>query len=813
MGQSQSKNTGLAMTTSGKNDPVLNQPLRIIPADGTAAVHILCFHGGGGVAGTPEMIEPFCDLLRDGTGITVSLARYRTLETAPSVQLEEMLADACSALLQARKVAHSQGARLYVLGASFGALLALHAVTENSDEVRGLIILNPVTDIDKGGFSNRVVDPSRHAPLSPHTRYANHALLSRLRCFIAHGDGDEVIPIAASRRFAALWPEGRCELTEYPGATHGFFNRSPNDRRLAGQVVDFVTGCDPRQTQTQTQKRQLPDHATLLFGLGSLHSETGWLHAYLQSHPDCHTPDMKEVHYFDVVGGNLDAAIPAKRIQTLRRVANNLDDENGPENLGKLRQITRLARHLEIYTAQPGDHRLYLNYLLDTYSQQKILCDITPSYYMLPVHTFTEMDSLTQSKYIFLMPDPVKRMWSQIQMTHSALTQAASHTEMLAGCEQRARELCRGGQMAHLQTADYARTVRRLESVVPQSRILYLFRHPDADQQMQDEICTFLGIRSHPAQSGGTDAQEQSGVPLSAEIKALMLEALRPQYDFALERFGAEALQDWRMPPARQPHRSRPRSALKNPTIAFLHIPKTAGQTVVSEIRRVVGEAASSPVRTHTEAAEDAQFPSGYSFYGGHLDWVDLETLPENRFSFTILRDPRERIASFYFYLLREAQALSKKELQTPQRTGMRMILQHSAEQYFFGGDQAWQSFIHDHYDNFYCNYVATRKIRGWKEIKHLSENELVERALEGAHALDGIYSVSDLGRLEEDLEPLLETSLNLVGNYKNSGPAARQKTRWNALVKLFDNPENVAKLEQFVHTDEILMKRLGIEV
>lgn len=785
-----------------------------MPEADAQAIHIICFHGGGGVAGNPKIIEPFCNLLREGTNITTSLARYRTLEVAPAATLEEMLEDACKEVVQARNIARHEGAQLYVMGASFGALLALHAVMENPDGVRGLVLLNPVVDIGQGGFFNRVVKPEYHAALSPNTRYAGHALLSQIRCFIAHGTDDEVLPLAASHHFAALWPKGRCELIEYPGATHGFFNRPPRNTDVAKRVADFVMQRNTGTMPTQPHKRQLPPQATLLFGIGALRSETGWLHDYLSTHPECHTTNAKEVHYFNVLDDNRDAAYTKNRIASLRQIANDLDDKCGLDNLGKLRQMARIARHLEIYTAQPDDHNRYIDYLLDGYRQQKILCDITPTYYTLPASAFAKMDNLGQAKYIFLMPDPVERMWSQIQIAQGILTgnvRATKSAEILARCEEQARKLCRGGLMGYSATADYAQAVHSLESVVPRSRILYHFRHPSTDQQAQDELCEFLGIRPHSAQLHAAKMPAHPNLPLPAKTEAMMLEALRPQYDFALNHFGAPPLQGWRMPQALKSRGSRPLNPAKNPTIAFLHIPKTAGQTVVSEIRRVVGAAETSPVRTHTEVAEDAQLPLGYRFYGGHLDWVDLETLPENRFSFTILRAPRERIASFYFYLLREAQALSEKELLTQQRTGMRMILRHSAEDYFFGGDQAWQGFIHDHYDNFYCNYLATRRIRGWKGIRHLSEDKLVERALKGAQVLDGVYSVDNLEQLEKDLSKILGSPLKLVGNYKNAGPKAQTANRWETLIEKFKNPENIAKLEKFVHTDEILMKHLNV--
>ena len=247
------------------------------------------------------------------------------------------------------------------------------------------------------------------------------------------------------------------------------------------------------------------------------------------------------------------------------------------------------------------------------------------------------------------------------------------------------------------------------------------------------------------------------------------------------------------------------------PTVVFLHIPKTAGQTIFSEMQRIVGSAAISPVRTHTQVAPDAQLPSGFRVHSGHIDWVDLETLPENRFAFTVLRDPHERIASFYFYLLQEAKKLAPDQLDLPENTGKRVILSCPPEEYFFGGDKNWQRFVRDHYDNFYANYFATRRIRGWSALKDLSEEERLSRAITGAGAIDRIYSVDDLAPLERDLKSVLGKRVKLTGNYLNTGPQKTHKSRWEQLVGLFADPSTEERLDAFTRIDQELMRRLRL--
>ena len=249
------------------------------------------------------------------------------------------------------------------------------------------------------------------------------------------------------------------------------------------------------------------------------------------------------------------------------------------------------------------------------------------------------------------------------------------------------------------------------------------------------------------------------------------------------------------------------------PVVVFPHIPKTAGQTVTKALRCAFPRTAFSPVRTHAAAPADAQMPPGYQLYAGHIDWVDLETLPENRFAFTVLRDPRDRIASFYFYVRREAKKLSRKELASKARTNMRMAMTRTPDDYFFGGDPAWQRFIQDHYNNFYCNYFVTRKIRGWKEVANLDHGSLISRAIIGAGRLQKVYAITDLNLLEQDLEDVLGVRPKIHGVHLNAGPSPDTARRWTDLIARFERDTSASRLAQFADADARLMDRLGLSI
>lgn len=244
--------------------------------------------------------------------------------------------------------------------------------------------------------------------------------------------------------------------------------------------------------------------------------------------------------------------------------------------------------------------------------------------------------------------------------------------------------------------------------------------------------------------------------------------------------------------------------------LVFLHVPKTAGQAVHNELVNIVGGPDyASPVRVATQAIEGRQMPEGYRLYSGHIDWTELDTLPSDRFAFTILRDPRERIASFYLYMRKLAKASAPADLSKPANYGKKMALELSADDYFFSGAPDWQRFVRAMYDNFYCSYFATRRMEGWGSLQTVPPTDRVDRALKGLHALNAVYCIDNLTELERDIELLTGQPIRVAGEYFNSGGHEMHEPRWPKLCRRFEADKTVQRLEQFYRLDEALMQQV----
>ena len=515
----------------------------VFSAHAPGKVQILAFHGGGGVDGSPDMMAPFATSVTKDPGVSMAVVQYRTLKR-DQAKFEDMRADAARALSWATdRLRKNQS--LYLLGASFGGLLALDALLEADqgvqDKVAGLILLNAVTDTGADGWSNRVITPEQHGALSPLARLTDHPLLSRLRCFLAHGGQDDVVPIDTSRRFAALWAKDRCEMREFPNADHGFFNREPNGATVAQAIRKFVKADGKRKAPSGL----LPKGATVVYGVGAQKAGTSWLFDCLSQSPECHTGPTKEHHYFDVLYVKSEATHFEQRQNQLRKIVQGLKPGADPRNRKRLANIQILAERLSIHAAAPGDHRPYVDYLCKGYQGEKIVCDFTPSYCTLDAAGFREMNSIGPAKFIFVLRDPVDRLWSQVRMSVSTSDPKLSDAEYEAKCLAHIQNLHAKRDLARIPRADYARTMTALEAAVPAENIHYTFYETLFSQDSVDAICDFVGIKPIVvAPAKRVNLGRSTSLP--PDVAEMMARALAPQYDAVRVKFGEAVPEHWR---------------------------------------------------------------------------------------------------------------------------------------------------------------------------------------------------------------------------------------------------------------------------
>ena len=272
----------------------------------------------------------------------------------------------------------------------------------------------------------------------------------------------------------------------------------------------------------------------LLFGIGATKSGTSWLYSYLRGHPECHLRSIKELHFFD----SLEKSSKNWHLKELDRKCGELEKALSS---GKSVNAEWNATHLadaRIYAKilKKHDEAGYLSYLTDGRTDESVVSDITPCYSMLSEDSLSHMASMTDDvRFVFLMRDPVDRLWSHIRMIAKRRSKTGDDIKKRAGWI--FNRTLDGGEDHILERGDYRGTLTRLQtSVNPERVFICTFEELFSDDALA-RLCRFLGITPLP---GNYAKKVHAGaqVPMSGAQKKRAAAFLEPQYDFVAARMG-----------------------------------------------------------------------------------------------------------------------------------------------------------------------------------------------------------------------------------------------------------------------------------
>ena len=327
------------------------------------------------------------------------------------------------------------------------------------------------------------------------------------------------------------------------------------------------------------------------FGIGAMRAGTTWLADLLRSYPDCAVTPIKELHFFDTRYGvhsaessyldksrNLSQQTSAiqeclKSIFAESRANGHGGPAEGPGGFGDrdpeceaweggtyvcwtddvrrrfheqskvTPHIKRLKNMCEFFSIR--DLNSYVRYVTRHSRGAAAFGEITPSYALLPAQAYAEMDRvLPGAKFIFVMRDPVDRLWSQVRYAIQRSTQPKRKPNRLF---QSATQY-----PGFFQRSGYRNTITELERVIPAERILYLFFEtlvsPESGPSQIRKIEAALGLqfrRTNPRRfQEQMNSSRKDGINFANE--QLALDLLAPDYKYISERFGLPP--GWRRP-------------------------------------------------------------------------------------------------------------------------------------------------------------------------------------------------------------------------------------------------------------------------
>ena len=237
---------------------------------------------------------------------------------------------------------------------------------------------------------------------------------------------------------------------------------------------------------------------TLLYCVGATKAGTTWLYRYLHDHPDCAMPAVKEAHYWDT----FDADRCEKQVAAYRlRLRDLRGAKQTAQNAGRGWQVDNLDRRinemkalLEILEGDRSGDQGYENWLLGGRADAQIVADITPNYATLSDEDLARMRDLSPtSKFIYLIRDPLDRLWSHIRM--QARRQRQEHEQYEKKSNNILYRILNRDQEQHiLARGDYPKIIRKLRRVIPEGRLLIQFAEDMFTTEGLARVCAFLGI-------------------------------------------------------------------------------------------------------------------------------------------------------------------------------------------------------------------------------------------------------------------------------------------------------------------------------
>jgi hypothetical protein len=281
---------------------------------------------------------------------------------------------------------------------------------------------------------------------------------------------------------------------------------------------------------------------TLLFCVGATKAGTSWLYDQLAAHPECHLRTIKELRYFETVEHDRFK----RRVRALSKTVESLRQRKVLGHRSNKMLARKLADVIEFRAALKqgmSGSDAYLSYLTKGRNDCKVAADITPSYALLPVERLRMMAEFSaDTRVLYLMRDPVARLWSQIRMIGQRTAETADAVP--EACFALMERVLAGEQNGMTERGDYAAALQRLWAAVDPSKLMVMFMEDMLSPAGLKRLCDFLGIDYHGA-TFDRPVHVGPALALSADQKTRARALLRPQYEFVARHF-SDIPENWR---------------------------------------------------------------------------------------------------------------------------------------------------------------------------------------------------------------------------------------------------------------------------
>lgn len=265
-------------------------------------------------------------------------------------------------------------------------------------------------------------------------------------------------------------------------------------------------------------------------GIGAQKSGTTWLARMLAGHPDVFMTPVKEIHYFDHIRGLTEHLSEKKRHSRRRKYYQRM-----------WTQWSRFAEHRSQrawwrdYMASPIDDDWYRR-LFQHRGRATLAGEITPEYAIIGRDGLAHIKRLAPAaRVIFIMRNPIERMWSQA--LHQCRARGLDANRQSPSAIIAMLQEPRFGELG-----DYATTLSDMAAVFKAEQTLVLYyedMHQDRLAALR-QVCAFIGTgfeADHFTELGRRFNRSQQAA-LPEPVRAYLRQACREQAEAVRARIG-----------------------------------------------------------------------------------------------------------------------------------------------------------------------------------------------------------------------------------------------------------------------------------
>ena len=265
--------------------------------------------------------------------------------------------------------------------------------------------------------------------------------------------------------------------------------------------------------------------------LGAQKAGTAWLSQCLQAHPELWNPGIKELHFFDRAESsdneikNISVALTKNRLKKLKRKAKSkefLIKEDFLQAIIKSKQIT-FQDYLNFFALAPSTRKTW---------------EITPSYGCMGIKKIEKMNELLpDTKYLYIVRDPVNRALSSLRMTLERRSRSNSDEEQSTIIERWLKLQLDGGC--------YSKQIPKMNKILGDNQKIIFLPFgliKNKPQEFMDQVEMHIGISKGDYKDLLSKPYHQTSklITIPEQTKFIIETELQSEKNFLLNLFGEE---------------------------------------------------------------------------------------------------------------------------------------------------------------------------------------------------------------------------------------------------------------------------------